>query len=395
MVNRTPTTDEVHPLDFPSDESEGGRPNHPPAYDARAILKAKNGVASFSEFDRSGKLYRLYTFPIRREGEIVRVSQIPSELTNVYVSLDGLRRTLLQVVLPIGVLLAGLASLLLVDRFMRPLRRISGDADRIGATDLAARLPVVGEDEFAGLSTTLNGMLTRLELAFRKERHELERQRQFTADASHELKTPLAVIKANAGLMLHVSGTAEETREWAGEIDAATVLMTTLVNDMLVLARAEAGNTIQPDSRFDLRDAALGARRALGVGEDRLIVCLPERPVNVLGSSGDLTRVIVNLVGNALKHAGSQEPVELVVAVEVDRAIMTVTDHGKGIAPEHLFHLFDRFYRVDASRSSETGGTGLGLAIARGIIETHGGTIGVESKVGRGTTFTVSLPIAV
>lgn len=384
-----PDPAEIRPLDFPVDPPAGM--TLPTPYDAVALSRARAGASVFSEFERNGSTYRLYTFPLRRDGRIEQVVQAPSDLTEVLRSLAVLRRTLLQIVLPIGVLFAGLASLLLVDRFMRPLRRISTEADRIGATDLAARLPVIGEDEFAGLSTTLNGMLSRLETAFQKERNELERQRGFTADASHELKTPLAVIKANAGLMLHVSGTPEETREWTGEIDAAANRMTRLVNDMLVLARAEAG-AVRQFSPCDLRDVAAAARRSLGVGEDRLRLDLPSSPATVLGASDDLTRVVVNLAGNALKHSGATEPIEIAVAREDDRAILSVSDRGKGIAAEHVPHLFDRFYRVDASRSSETGGTGLGLAICRSLVEAHGGWISVQSRLGAGTVFQISLP---
>lgn len=381
--------DEDRPRDFPVDAPPGTP--MPLAFDAVAVAAAKAGSATFSEIDRNGKPYRLYTFPVRRDGKIVEVVQIPSPLTDVLNALSGLRRTLLQVVLPIGVLLAGLASLLLVDRFMRPLRRIADDAERIGATDLAARLPVVGEDEFASLGTTLNGMLSRLESTFQQERRELERQKQFTADASHELKTPLAVIKANAGLVLHVGGSPEEAREWTGEIDAAANRMTRLVNDMLLLARAEAGGTVQSYAPCDLREIAEASRRSLGIGEERLRLDLPPSRVSINGSSEDLTRVVVNLVGNALKHSGATAPVEIAVRTQNDEAVLTVRDYGKGIAPEHLPHLFDRFYRVDASRSSETGGTGLGLAIVKGIIEAHGGSISVASTVGTGTRFMVSL----
>ena len=387
----TPTIEDVHPLDFPPEprDQERDRP-----YDSGAIARARSGTATFSERELNGKVYRLYTFPIRRGGEIVRVSQIPSELTTVTSSLDRLRRTLLQIVLPIGVLLAGLASLLLVDRFMRPLRQISGEAERIGETDLKARLPIVGEDEFAGLSTTLNGMLGRLQTAFLRERAELQRQRGFTADASHELKTPLAVIKANAGLMLHLGGSPEEMHEWADEIDGAATRMTGLVNDMLVLARAEAGDSVQHYAPCDLREVIKGTGRALGVGEDRIVLALPNEAVTVFGSGNDLTRVLVNLVGNALKHSGATVPVEIALRTEGGQAQIAVTDRGKGIEAKHLPHLFDRFYRVDVSRSSETGGTGLGLAIVKGIVEAHGGTITAASQMGRGTTFLVRLPLA-
>ncbi len=365
------------------------RPDEAP-YDAAALPRARSGETTVATRTLKGATYRLLTRPVYREGartgEIVAVLQLPMPFGDVVRSLDSLRRILLILVLPVGVLLTGLASLALVSLFMRPLRRIRGEAEAIGERDLRRRLPVVGADEFAGLSATLNGMLARIESAFERERGELERQRRFTADASHELKTPLAVVKSHTGLLLHFGGTDEERRESVEEIDAAAGRMTRLVNEMLLLARTEEGGATRYVP-FDLREAVTEA--VAQIGDDGLAVTLPETPVTILGSREDLARVVVNLVANARKHSGTERPIEIALAPD---AVLTVRDHGRGIPPEHLPHLFERFYRGDASRSSETGGTGLGLAIVKGLVEAHKGTIAVESQPERGTVFVLTLP---
>ena len=368
------------------------RPDEAP-YDLPALVHARAGRTTIATRTIDGATYRLLSRPMYRDGgqagEVVAVLQLPQPFDDVVRSLESLRRILLVLVLPVGVLLTGLASLALVNLFMRPLRRIRVEAEAIGAADLNRRLPIVGEDEFAGLSTTLNGMLTRIAAAFERERDELERQRRFTADASHELKTPLAVVKSHTGLLLHFGGSEAERRESVEEIDAAAGRMTRLVNDMLLLARSEGGEAARRFTLFDLREAV--NETLAQVGTDGLTVALPPRPVSILGSCDDLARVIVNLVTNARKYSGSERPVE--VTLEACGRLI-VRDHGSGISPDLLPHLFERFTRADASRTSETGGTGLGLAIVKGIVEAHGGVIAVESKVGSGSAFFVNLPLS-
>ncbi|RYG26998.1 HAMP domain-containing histidine kinase, partial [bacterium] len=277
-------------------------------------------------------------------------------------------------------------------------RLITENAQQIGGSNLAERLPVVGQDEFAGLAKTLNGMLGRLEDAFRLEqattqqlRETVEQQRRFTADASHELKTPLATIKAHTGL-LKMGELPEEDAESVGAIDTAANRMTGLVNDLLILARADGGSLVAKTANVDLMEAVNEAVCAVSPGG--VDVRPAPRPLVVEGNAEAITRLFINLLDNAKKYAGTDERVEVRFAKRGDTVEIAVVDHGVGIAPEHLSRLFNRFYRPDTSRTSETGGTGLGLAICREIATAHGGTIEVASTVGKGTTFTVVLPLA-
>lgn len=377
--------------------NEDDPPDREKPYDPQALDEALRHESHLSTVVASGEPLRVYSRVVRDEGKVRGVVQVGYPLGDVLGSLASLRRLLLTVMLPLGTLVAGLASLFLVGRMLRPLRLITEEAQKIGAEDLEGRLPVVGEDEFAGLATTLNGMLSRLQGAFRLEQattrrlaETVEQQRRFTADASHELKTPLSTIKAHAGLLTHL--TDPDDRESVSSIDDAATRMKGLVDDLLVLARADGGSLVSKVSPVDLAETASAAIGA--VAPLRVEIRGAPRPLVVRGNGEALTRLFVNLLDNAKKYAGTSEPVEIRLGRRGDLAEVAVVDRGVGIAPEHLPRLFDRFYRPDDSRTSETGGTGLGLAICREIVAAHGGTIEVVSKLGEGTTFLVLLPLA-
>ena len=390
-----PNEDKGRPRFLPvSGEEDRGLRDEP--YDSAAFVRAQTEGAVFSNVMQDGEPHRVYSEAVREGGRLRGVVQVERQLGDVVDSLAGLRRLLLTVVVPCGALLGGLASLFLVGRMLRPLRTLTENAQAIGGSDLAERLSVVGEDEFAGLATTLNGMLARLEAAFRLEQattrrleETVEQQRRFTADASHELKTPLSTIKAHAGL-LRMGELAEEDRESVEAVDVAANRMRGLVDDLLVLARADGGSLTARTAPVDLAEAvsaAVGAVSPLSVE-----VRGTASPLVVQGNGEALTRLFINLLDNAKKYAGG--PVEVHLAKKGGSAEVAVVDRGAGIAAEHLPRLFDRFYRPDTSRTSETGGTGLGLAICKEIAAAHGGTIEVASALGKGTTFTVVLPRA-
>ena len=359
-------------------------------YDSAAANATEKGGFRWTTVENEKGRYRVYSEALGREG----VVQTQSPLADVEASLAGLRRLLLTVVLPLGTLLAGLASLFIVDRMLRPLRLINENAQTIGGDNPEGRLPVVGDDEFAGLATTLNGMLARLEEGFRLEQATtrrlaatVEQQRRFTADASHELKTPLSTIKAFVGL-LHPR--TEDDRESVGAIRDAADRMRGLVDDLLTLARADGGSLVSKAAPVDL--ATIVGAAVMAVSPYPVEVRGTATPLVVSGNGEALTRLFINLLDNARKYAGG--PVAVHLAKRGDTAEVAVIDRGVGIAPEHLPRLFDRFYRPDESRTSETGGTGLGLAICREIAGAHGGSIEVTSRVGEGTTFIVVLPLA-
>ncbi len=285
----------------------------------------------------------------------------------------------------------------LADRAMRPVSKITQTARQISETDLSQRLHLEQNDEIGELADTFDDMLSRLQAAF-------DRQRQFTADASHELRTPLTIIELEASRALAAPRPPGEYQESLRVIQAENQTMTRLVNNLLTLARMDAGQARLQMEALDLSDVlvevvermeplAKEAGVKLAVGE------LPELPI--LGDRAFLIQMLTNLVDNAIKYSGGDEPRVALSAgsspgVQPASAWVRVADNGQGIPTEHLPHLFERFYQVDAARSSgeaDGHGAGLGLAIARWIAQAHGGDVRVESTLGEGTTFEVRLPL--
>ena len=381
-----------------------GPPFAPPdmmvPYDANVIKEADKKGVVYSTILLGQEKVRLISKRAVDENGRHWLVQYPYPLGDIDKALKKLAQTLL-ILLPFGLILTAVASLFLVKRIMRPIREITETADSIGADNMSGRLTVVGADEFGHLADTMNGMFGRIEAAFAAQKVAMQKleliikqQRRFTADASHELKTPLAVIKANTGLMLHGMPLDEDSKESVTAIDTAATRMNRLVQDLMVLARAESGLAPSAPKLFDLNLTAQNAIDQVYRAKEMDVTFTSDSvQLMVEGIESDIERVFINLIDNACRHTQVGGKVG-VHAFESDRyAVVQITDSGEGIAAEHLSHLFDRFYRVDDSRSSESGGTGLGLAICKGIVESHHGEISVSSTVGEGTTMTVRLPM--
>ncbi len=288
------------------------------------------------------------------------------------------------------VLAVGLAGGWLVSsRILRPVAAISATASAISATNLSERIDAAGVDrELADLARVLNDTFDRLEAAF-------ERQARFTADASHELRTPLAILRTHAELALARPRSAEEYRETIETCHRAAVRMSALVEGLLTLARADAGKLELLRQPVDLRqvvEEGVALFRPLAEGKDvRLTANLA--PAAVVGDGVRLAQVVTNLLSNAIHYNRAGGEVGVRLTVEAGEALLAVSDTGCGIPEEDRPHLFERFYRVDKARSRASGGNGLGLAICKSVVEGHGGTIGFTTHAGRGSTFTVRLPV--
>lgn len=310
------------------------------------------------------------------------------------------------VLIPLTTLLSAIGGRAIIERLLVPLDRLVDATREIGIGDLSRRVAEPGRPrELDELAHSFNDMLTRLERAVQA----LER---FTADASHEMRTPLTSIRGTIQVALARPRTAPELEETLGEVLEETDWMLHLVDGLLTLARGEEGTALVQREPLDLAalladvaevGAALAAERPVEVALD-----VPERLV-VAGSAPQLRQVFLNLVTNAVKFtergevrivAREQSPVGETGEVGGDGAEgrrwveVRVRDTGVGIEPDELPRVFDRFYRGDAARG-RPGGTGLGLAIARLLVEQHGGTIDVRSEVGEGSEFTVRLPAGV
>jgi heavy metal sensor kinase len=268
---------------------------------------------------------------------------------------------------------------------------LSSTAERISGGSLKTRLSLdAPHAEFQRLAHVFNAMLERIQGVF-------ESQRRFMADAAHELKTPLAVIKGNLEVALKKSRSAEEYREvLISNFDQVERLIA-LIRPLLTLSQFAGDPPPLRCSPLELESLVKDLIGELTVlAEDRCIgLQLAARPVpTVLADEGWLRHVLINLLDNALRYTPPGGMVTVGLAEAPAGVAIAVQDTGPGIAPEHLPHLFERFYRVESARDRESGGVGLGLAIVKEIIAAHGGTVRVESAVGKGSTFTVTLPAA-
>jgi heavy metal sensor kinase len=314
---------------------------------------------------------------------------VAAPLEGTELMLRRLREVLLWAA-PLVLLIASLGGYWISRRALQPVDAITRAAQTIGIENLSHRLDVpAAGDELARLSATWNGMLERLEAA-------VKRLSQFTADASHELRTPIALIRATAELTLRRERSAETYREALRHIVDDADRTTRLIEDLLLLARADAGLPAWPLDRVELtplvRDVCeqgqiLAEERQLAISTEA-----PEQPVFVDANDPALRRLLLLLVDNAVKYTPAGGHITLSVTLDSSGPTVTVRDTGIGIPDAALPHVFERFYRVDESRSREAGGAGLGLSIAQWIAQRHHASLEAESVEGRGSAFRVRFP---
>ncbi|MCL3861522.1 ATP-binding protein [Actinotalea sp. K2] len=307
------------------------------------------------------------------------------------------------VIVAVGLLvvtLGALAGWFGVRRALAPLREIEATAATIAAGDLTRRVPEApASTEVGRLAGALNGMLTQVERAFAARTASEERMRRFVADASHELRTPLATIRGYAELYrIGASRTPEEIGSTMARIEGSAARMGTLVADLLNLARLDEDRPLRRDP-VDLAvlvtDAAHDLRALAPERRVRVVPLDPGRGLSgavVRGDEDRLRQVLANLVGNAVQHTPAGSPVELAAGRDHDEVVLEVRDHGPGIPAEHTDRVFERFYRLDPSRTRDSGGAGLGMAIVAAIVERHDGRVAVTRTEGGGTTVRVTLP---
>jgi two-component system, OmpR family, sensor kinase len=267
---------------------------------------------------------------------------------------------------------------------------MSAAAAGISAANLSTRIDAAAVDvELAGLAQVLNAMLGRIEAAF-------QRQQQFTADASHELRTPLAILRTNAELALSQSRSAAEYRQTIEACLRAADRMSTLVQGLLTLARADAGDPGMQFQAVLFEQIVADCLTALQpLAEEKKITLTAElMPAEVLGDPNSLAQLVNNLLGNAIQHNHVAGSAHVRVASSAGDAILTVSNTGPGISEADRRRVFERFFRVDKARTRASGGTGLGLAICKAIVEAHRGAIDCEKSDGDETVFHVTLPLA-
>jgi two-component system, OmpR family, heavy metal sensor histidine kinase CusS len=291
---------------------------------------------------------------------------------------------------PVVLLIGSLGGYWMSRRALAPVDAITRAAQYIGIENLSQRLEVTAAgDELQRLSETWNKMLARLEAA-------VKRLSQFTADASHELRTPITLIRATAELTLRRERSAETYREALRHIIDESDRTTRLIEDLLLLARADAGLRVLPLDRVELtplvRDVCEQGQIMAEARQLEISTEAPEQPVYVDANDLALRRLLLLLVDNAVKFTPAGGRITVSVAMDSSGATVTVRDTGIGIPDLALPHVFERFYRVDESRNREAGGAGLGLSIAQWIAERHHARLEAESVVGHGSAFRVRFP---
>ena len=385
----------------------GGEPLH---ISPNALKNAAEGYATFETMPGNNRFpVRVLTFPVAQHGQVVNVLQVGMSLEGLYMARQHFLWTLAALV-PMALVLAGGGGWLLARRALRPVDQMTTTARRIEAEHLGKRLDG-GEvdDELGRLARTLNEMLARLEAAFAQVR-------RFSADASHELKTPLTVLKGEIEVALRNPRDPAEYQRVLGSVLEEVESMAHLVDDLLLLSRADAGALRWEKQAVELDrlvEEVAKEGEVLGRGKHVQVKIQGLEPLVVRGDGQRLKQLLRNLVDNGVKYtppggqvglslrqvtgqsgdSPNRQIAQLPNCPAVEWLEISVRDTGVGIAPEAMPRIFERFYRVDPARSREPGGAGLGLCIAKTIAEAHGGSIGVESTPGSGSTFTVRLPL--
>lgn len=294
---------------------------------------------------------------------------------------------------PILLILIGLSGYWVSSRSLRPVDEMTRAARSIGANNLSDRLPVPQtRDEIRRLAEAWNEMLGRLEESF-------DRIQQFTADAAHELRTPLAALRTTVDLALKQHRNPQEYKDALSQVRVISDRMKQLTEGLLSVARGDASPVRQSPERFDfpsvVRQIAAEMQPLFEDKDLRLTVDVPPARIAIHGDPDGIRRIMAILMDNALKYTSPGGTVNVAVRLRSEDVSVEVSDTGCGISAESLVRVFDRFYRVDSSRDRQNGGYGLGLAIAHQIAQAHRGRIIASSVVGQGSTFCLTLPLTI
>ncbi len=360
-------------------------------YGLQLVRSAKPGEKfQFSTVYSKGMPLRLLNGQLRAADKAYDV-QIAAPMDDFYDAVNRFRLVLLFSV-PILLLVASAGGYWLSRKAVAPVGEIARAAQSISEHELSKRLPIPQTgDELQSLSETLNELFGRLERAFK-------RVTQFTADASHELRTPVALMRTRTEIALRKQRSEADYRETIVRIHKELERTSALIENLMTLARADSGSEVLQVASTNLNEVLLEiSEPARLLAEGKAIHYdqrLPETPLRVNGNAPSLRRLFLILIDNAVKYTPHEGRISVVLDTSDGAAVTEIRDTGVGISSSDLDHVFERFYRADASRSRESGGAGLGLSIAKWIAEAHEGKISVVSKVGEGSVFRVEIPLS-
>jgi heavy metal sensor kinase len=337
----------------------------------------------------SGDEWRVYSQPILdSHGQIIGWVQAAQSLRPVNDVVEDLREQLFLGI-PILLLFAGVGGYFLANRALRPIRQITETAQEITVRDLSRRLDYQGAmDEVGSLARTFDQMLGRLQSSF-------EREQRFTSDAAHELRTPLTVLKGQIEVALNRRRNPADYEKTLKELLKQVDRLIRLSNGLLFLSRSAQHQLSMKSGYIHLREwmeILVEQLQPLAREKDLEISTKIPNDLSIYGDSDHLIRLFMNVLENALKYTPAGGQITITALKGLHEIQVTVHNTGPGIPQEHLRNLFERFYRVDGDRSSQTGGSGLGLAIAHEIARLHGGDLKVESEPGQGVSVTLHLP---
>lgn len=367
------------------------------SFSEEAYQAVQDKTPLFETIERGFKKFegRLLTLPIYDQNiqpYILQLGISLSEETSPSSSLSrhslAFRPHIFFIVFPVLLVVITIWGYFFMKRVFAPVHNVVMLAKNITAENLSHRIESVkSSDEIGELADTFNEMIARLE-------HSFKQIQQFSGDVSHELKTPLTAIKGELEVALRKERTREEYQEILKSLLEETEKLGKIIEDLLFLSRMDAHSIPLSFTELSLDELLLEVYEDTYRLAERKQVALSLRnveSVKIMGDAGLLKRLFSNLILNAIRYTPAGGKVELFLRQNLDAAVWTITDTGIGIPEDQLSYIFDRFYRVDQSRSHETGGSGLGLAIVQKIVEAHDGKIEVTSEVGKGTTFRILL----
>jgi heavy metal sensor kinase len=367
-----------------------------------ALKNATNGVITYETNRSHGDVpIRIITFPFSEHNQVTKIVQVASSLEGVEEALNTLF-IILIIAVPLTLMVASLGGQFLAEKALKPVDQVTQTARLITSQNLNQRImPPRVKDEIARLVETFNEMISRLDQSFRQIK-------QFTADASHELKTPLTILKGEVEVALRKERASREYEQTLRSNLEEINRMSQIVDDLLWLSRADSGEMRLDKEKINLGDIlneVVAQMRILSQSKNIHMETSNHQPeIHIVGDALRIRELFMNLIDNGIKYTEEGGLVRITLMSDalsdatrrgqIEFAKVTVSDTGMGITREDQERIFDRFFRVDKARSRERGGSGLGLSICKWIVEAHQGEIKVHSELGKGSSFIVRLPLS-
>ena len=367
------------------------KPLDPISFEKSKLGKEVYNSINFTNEDLEQEPVRIIYLPYTENNEVKLIVQVilpESELKQFNMTL----KSIIFALIPVIIVFAGLGGFLITKRLLKTIDNMNRNIDKINEAGSENRLPIEGNDEFATLSSKINGMLDRIDTQVTALKNSIKREKTFTSDVSHELRTPLTVIKGNTSLTLNKERSTEYYIKTVTEIDKAADSMLEIVESLLLLSRADSGNAKLRLKSINLYSLAEEVISNFTNANKTIKIENFDKDINLECDYSYIKQALTNLITNAIRYTDENGKI-IITAQKEDKFVkISVSDNGCGIAEEHIPHLTERFYRVDSSRNRGNGGTGLGLAITKTILDLHKGKLEIESKEGEGSTFSIFLP---